>query len=170
MNTIQVNHLGHISNISQHLFNFIPDEWNSSHMRLCKYKRSCLPADSTAWQHSLMTTVCYFEPFREVLPPWRQLWSLVCEAWGSLPPVPAIWSQYRLCARGTCATRPALLGSGGRSKSFWKADNLCEKKGADPIVTLRASQELHGGLKAFPGWVSFLSVIVLLQMNYGRRK
>lgn len=92
MNTIQVNHLGHISNISHHLFNFIPDEWNCSHMRLCKYKRSCLPADSAAWKLTLMTTVCYFRSVQEALPSW----SPGCEAWALLPSTPAYgaWTSY----------------------------------------------------------------------------
>lgn len=65
MNTIQVNHLGHISNISQHLFNFIPDEWNSSRVKLFIYKKSYLPADSAAWQLSL-TILCFFKSGRKL--------------------------------------------------------------------------------------------------------
>lgn len=91
-------------------------------MSLCKYKRSCLPADSAAWQLTLMTSVCYFRLVQEALPSC----SPGCEAWASLPSSPATgaWTSY--VPEGLTLPEPLSSGSGSRGKIL--AGSLCERK------------------------------------------
>lgn len=142
MNTIQVNHLGHISNISHHLFNFIPDEWNSSHTSLCKYKRSYLPADSAAWQLTLMTAVCYFKLVQEALPSC----SPGCEAWALLPSFPAAEAWTTSVLEGLMLPEPLSLDLEAEVR-FWQTVYV---KGTKLILLwVKVSQELFGGPKTF---------------------
>lgn len=133
------------TNRSQHLFNFIPGELSYSHRRLCKYRRSNSPTDSPAWQLSLTTNLCFFQincgssaSVKVVVEPQlgRRFWEHRCLCTLLCGGQCRCWKDLCHWTSSISVPEHFVWIEKQKKDGFWQTDSLCEKKGANLIVTL----------------------------------